>query len=124
MNSSGTCTCTFIWRTIFCSRGPSGWKQGSVRRGFMLRDPGLIPLSRDHHHALALCVFTERALAADGSPTGVAAAARRIVQKFDSEIRGHFEFEEQVLFPAFHGIPSTGTLIAELLAEHRRMVAL
>jgi hemerythrin-like domain-containing protein len=87
----------------------------------MLRDAGLIPLSHDHHHALALCVMVERALSAD--PTGDTAAeqARRLVDQFDGEIRDHFEFEEQVLFPALEPFPALGPLVARLMLEHRTM---
>lgn len=90
----------------------------------MLRDPSLIPLSRDHHNALALCVFTRRALAADGAAGNVALQARRILEQFESEIRDHFEFEEQVLFPPLAPLPSVHGLVAELTMEHRRIVSI
>jgi hemerythrin-like domain-containing protein len=90
----------------------------------MLRDPGLIPLSHDHQHALALCVLTERALAAGAPPEEVDAAAGRIIRLFDSEMRGHFEFEEQVLFPVLGHIESLAELIATLVGEHKAMIAL
>ena len=90
----------------------------------MLRDSGLVPLSHDHQHALALCVVTGRALAADGSESTVTESARHIVEKFDTEIREHFEFEEEVLFPALSGMASVGALVAELKSEHGRMRAM
>jgi hemerythrin-like domain-containing protein len=90
----------------------------------MLRDSALIPLSHDHQHALALCVLTDRALAATGAAESVAPQARRILEQFDSEIRDHFEFEEQVLFPALETFPSASNLVAELTMEHRRIVSI
>lgn len=90
----------------------------------MLRDPGLIPLSQDHQHALALCVLTRRSLEADASPENVATQAQRIVSKFDTEIRGHFDFEEQVLFPMVQSKALLRDLIAELLNEHVRVLGL
>lgn len=90
----------------------------------MLRDPGLIPLSRDHHHALALYVFTNRALSIDDSAACVEQQAKRIVEKFDSEIRGHFDFEEQVLFPALVDFPTLRQLVDDLLTEHRKLISL
>jgi hemerythrin-like domain-containing protein len=82
----------------------------------MLRDKNLIPLSRQHQHALALCVRIDRA-----SPIAdaeLAAWQAEIVQHFESEIRIHFAAEEKVLFSAackfFEMIP----LVEELLAEH------
>src|ERR1039458_1819678 len=81
----------------------------------MLRDPCLIPLSHQHHNALALCVITRRSLAADSSPGNVAKLARRATDRYELELVNHFEVEEQVLFPACGPIP----LIALLVAEHR-----
>lgn len=86
----------------------------------MRRDPSLIPLSRQHHNGLALCVLTRRSLAADSSPESVAKLARRAVERFDLEIANHFEIEEQVLFPACGPLP----LVEELTAEHRVLEAL
>ena len=86
----------------------------------MLRDPSLIPLSRQHQNVLALCVLTRRSLAADVSPENVARLARRVIDRYELELINHFEIEEQVLFPACGPMP----LIAELLAEHRALEAL
>jgi hemerythrin-like domain-containing protein len=89
----------------------------------MLRDASLIPLSHQHQHALALCVLIERAFAA---PTGADAAvqARAIVEKFDAELRQHFEVEELVLFPALIPFASVHDLVTELIDEHRRMTTM
>ena len=85
----------------------------------MLRDPSLIPLSHQHHNALALSVLTRRSLASDESPANVQALAGRIVERFGIEIANHFEIEEQVLFPLCGSLP----LVEELLAEHRAIEA-
>jgi hemerythrin-like domain-containing protein len=82
----------------------------------MLRDKNLVPLSRQHQHALALCVRIERA-----SPMGdrhLVAWQAEIAQLFRSEIRVHFAAEEQVLFPAARKIPELISLLDELLSEH------
>src|SRR5580700_5066037 len=86
----------------------------------MLRDPSLIPLSRQHHNGLALCVLTRRALAEDGSPENVARQARRAIDRYELELANHFEIEEQVLFPECGPMP----VISDLLDEHRAMEAL
>ena len=86
----------------------------------MLRDPALIPLSRQHQHGLALGVLTRRALAADASAANVAAQARRVVGQFELEFANHFEIEEQVLFPTCGPLP----LVARLIGEHRALEAL
>ena len=73
----------------------------------MLRDPNLIPLSRQHQHALALCVRIDRA-----SPVGdsdMAAWQSEIAQIFQSEIRVHFGAEENVLFPSVRRFPALET---------------
>ena len=82
----------------------------------MLRDKNLIPLSRQHQHALALCVRIDRA-----SPVRDAdlpAWQAEIAQQFESEIRIHFAAEEQILFPAARRLQELVPLIGELLADH------
>ena len=64
----------------------------------MLRDKSLIPLSRQHQHALALCVRIERAMPIDDTKVGDWQA--EITQQFEAEIKVHFAAEEQILFPA------------------------
>ena len=63
----------------------------------MLRDPSLIPLSRQHQHALALCVRIDRALEASGFD--LKTWQEEVEQHFAQEIQFHFAAEEQVLFP-------------------------
>jgi hemerythrin-like domain-containing protein len=85
----------------------------------MLRDKSLIPLSRQHQHALALCVRIERA-----SPIGetdLPAWRAEIAQQFEQEIRIHFAAEELVVFPAARGFAQLVRLVEELIAEHARL---
>ncbi len=91
----------------------------------MLRDRNLIPLSRQHQHALALCVRLERGLNS-GAPTAqqLAAWQAEIEQIFRDEIRSHFEAEEKLLFPAARRQADLRILVDELLAEHVRLRAL
>ena len=86
----------------------------------MLRDPSLIPLSHQHQHALALCVLIDR----DATSGNVEVQAQTIVDHFESEMRKHFEIEEQLFFPAVLAFASVRDLILELVDEHRRMEAL
>jgi iron-sulfur cluster repair protein YtfE (RIC family) len=83
----------------------------------MRRHAGLIPLSHDHQHALALCVMADR-------DANAAHAAAKIIETFDSEILDHFRFEEQVLFPMLAGFAALSDLISELTAEHVQITAL
>ena len=85
----------------------------------MLRDKSLIPLSRQHQHALALCVRIERA-----SPIAkgdLPAWRAEIALLFEQEIRIHFAAEEEVVFPAASGFAELVPLVEELIAEHGRL---
>src|SRR4051812_8105616 len=86
----------------------------------MLRDPTLIPLSRQHQHGLALCVMTRRSLASDCSFENIQKLSGRVIDQFEVELLNHFQVEEQVLFPACGPLP----IIADLVAEHRALEAL
>jgi len=82
----------------------------------MLRDKNLVPLSRQHQHALALCVRLDRAVqAGDFDPE---AWQTEIQQHFEQEISVHFAAEEKELFPQAARFPEMKPLVEELLAEH------
>jgi hemerythrin-like domain-containing protein len=82
----------------------------------MLRDKNLIPLSRQHQHALALCVRLDRAVESGRVDPG--AWQTEIQQIFEREIAVHFEAEELELFPAAARLPELRSLVEELQAEH------
>ena len=85
----------------------------------MLRDQNLVPLSRQHQHALALCVRINRASLS--SPREIAAWQSEIQEHFEQEIQYHFNAEENGLFPAAHRIPELRSLVERLLAEHSEL---
>jgi hemerythrin-like domain-containing protein len=82
----------------------------------MLRDPSLIPLSRQHQHALALCVRLDRAIQA--GEIDLEAWQAEIEQQFEGEIAIHFAAEEKELFPVAARFLEIRPLVDELLAEH------
>jgi len=82
----------------------------------MLRDKNLIPLSRQHQHALALCVRVDRAMPI--ADADLAAWQAEIAQIFQSEISIHFVAEESVVFPAARRRGELIPLLDELLADH------
>jgi hemerythrin superfamily protein len=82
----------------------------------MLRDKNLIPLSRQHQHALALCVRIDRASPIRDSE--LAAWQTEITQLFQAEITVHFAAEEGALFPEARKLPELFPLIEELLCDH------
>ena len=82
----------------------------------MLRNKSLVPLSRQHQHALALCVRIDRA-----SPIEAAhldAWQDEITQHFQQEIRIHFAAEEDLLFPGARKFAELIPLVEELMVEH------
>ena len=83
----------------------------------MLRDKNLIPLSRQHQHALALCVRIERASPIDESKLDQWQS--EMAQQFEAEIKIHFAAEEQIVFPAAQSIVDLNPLVDQLLDEHR-----
>jgi iron-sulfur cluster repair protein YtfE (RIC family) len=88
----------------------------------MLRDKNLIPLSRQHQHALALCVRIDRA-----SPIGdsnLAAWQAEITQLCQTEIEIHFVAEEKAVFPAARYFQELAPLVEELLADHADLRAI
>ena len=82
----------------------------------MLRDKSLIPLSRQHQRALALCVRIDRA---QPIPDGnLHFWQEEIGQHFEQEIRIHFSAEERVLFPFARQFQELAPLVEELIADH------
>jgi hemerythrin-like domain-containing protein len=85
----------------------------------MLRDPSLIPLSRQHQHALALCVQLERALQAGAVDCGQWHS--ELHQLYANEVQFHFAAEENILFPAAQRYSELAALVDELTGEHERL---
>lgn len=82
----------------------------------MLRDKNLVPLSRQHQHALALCVRINRATLS--SPEELQAWQAEIQQHFEQEIQYHFNAEEADLFPVARRYPQLAHVVEELISEH------
>src|SRR5438094_8021460 len=80
----------------------------------MRRDPALVRLSRDHHHALVVAQGLQRATEAT-----VATATDSFRSYWELEVAEHLAVEEQILLPvlaeqARHREP----VVAEVLIEH------
>jgi len=82
----------------------------------MLRDKSLIPLSRQHQHALALCVRIDRASPIRDSDLEM--WQEEIAQHFKREIETHFSAEEAVVFPVARRCEELAPLVEDLLADH------
>src|SRR5579885_3582328 len=87
----------------------------------MLRDPSLVPLSRQPQHALALCVRLRRAPLT--TPRELHAWQAEIEQHFVIEIRHHFAAEEAYIFPRARALAELSPLVDELIAEHAELRA-
>jgi hemerythrin superfamily protein len=87
----------------------------------MLRNKSLVPLSRQHQHALALCVRIERAMPiADAK---LADWQAEIAQQFEAEIKIQFAAEEQIVFSAARRFGELNPLVEELLTDHQLLRA-
>src|SRR5512139_572407 len=85
----------------------------------MKRSEFLQPLSREHHTALSLARFCERA-AQSGDAETVSQACQRVIREFSRELDRHFQFEERSLLPL---LPSAEAqrLVQRTLADHQRL---
>jgi iron-sulfur cluster repair protein YtfE (RIC family) len=88
----------------------------------MLRDKNLVPLSRQHQHALALCVRIDRA--SPIADSDLAAWQAEITQLCQTEIEIHFVAEEKIVFPAAGQFQELAPLVEELLADHADLRAM
>ena len=80
----------------------------------MKRDPALIGLSHDHHHALSRARKLRRAATADSAEALV--EARAFLAFFEGETARHFEQEEQFVFPL---LGSAHPDVQRALDDHR-----
>jgi len=82
----------------------------------MLRDKNLIPLSRQHQHALALCVRIDRVLQAGG--VELEPWLTELQQIYEQEIGAHFAGEEKEIFPKAARFADLQPIVDELRREH------
>ena len=80
----------------------------------MKRHPALVPLSRDHHHALVIAQRLRRATAETATET-----AGAFLSHWDAEEKLHFRLEEELLLPAYaaHG-ECDHPAITRMLLDH------
>lgn len=86
------------------------------------RHDSLIPLTHDHHHALAQARRLETA--AGGQLTDRTEQARAFLEFFETDTIGHFREEEEIIFPLVIDVPEAKPLLNRLLLEHVRLHAL
>lgn len=86
------------------------------------RHPSLIPLSREHHYALMLCLQIHRGVADHRDDLSwLRQKASSAVDFFASDLVQHFKAEEDILFPSMKDFDGASPIISELLADHRKI---
>ncbi len=87
----------------------------------MKRHAALVPLSRQHHDGLALCVSIERDLPDGADPEVAERLRQRALDAWNLELQGHFAVEEEVLFPAVRSAIPQPDVVDRLVREHREI---
>ncbi len=83
------------------------------------RHDSLIPLSRQHQHALALAVIIRRRFGIErGETNWREKQAAKIQKAWQAELKGHFEVEEGLLFPEMERYLGKLRLADELRRDH------
>lgn len=88
----------------------------------MKRHEALIPLTHDHHHALAAAKRLDQAAAAGG--TELESEARSFLDFFEADTIGHFREEEEMIFPLAIDDDEARPVLTDLLLEHVQLHAL
>lgn len=89
------------------------------------RHESLVPLSREHHYGLMLCLRIHRGLPAHKEDQEWLERKReQVVVFFESDLIAHFKAEEEVLFPAMRSLSGASAIIDELLSQHRKVESL
>jgi iron-sulfur cluster repair protein YtfE (RIC family) len=85
------------------------------------RHDSLIPLTHDHHHALAQA--RRLRISAARPQQERTAQAREFIDFFESDTLVHFREEEELVFPLVIDDPEAETALARLMLEHLRIHA-
>lgn len=86
------------------------------------RHESLIPLSRQHNHALILALTIRRRDGIEkGEPAWLEETAARIQKAYDAELHGHFAVEEEILFPDMERYLGRLSLVRQLIEEHKTL---
>jgi iron-sulfur cluster repair protein YtfE (RIC family) len=89
------------------------------------RHESLIPLSREHHYGLLVCLRIHRGLANHHADLDwLSERAERVICFFESDLKTHFEAEEEIVFPAMLEIEEARAVIEQLIKEHRNVTRL
>ena len=87
------------------------------------RHDGLMPLTHDHHHALAHARRL-RLAAADVDASALVGQSQVFLDFFHDDTVNHFREEEEVVFPLAVGDERAKELLARVMREHLQIHAL
>lgn len=86
------------------------------------RHESLIPLSREHHYGLLVCLRIHRGLVSHQADVSwLGERAGKVIRFFESDLKTHFKVEEEIVFPAMSGIEDSKGTIDQLVDEHRKL---
>jgi iron-sulfur cluster repair protein YtfE (RIC family) len=89
------------------------------------RHESLIPLSREHHYGLLVCLRIHRGIEKHKADLDwLSQRAEKVIRFFESDLKTHFAVEETIVFPAMSEIEETSTVIEKLIEEHRAITSL
>lgn len=89
------------------------------------RHESLVPLSREHHYGLMLCLRIHRGLPLRGNDeTWAREKAAQAALFLATDLAAHFKAEESALFPAMRDFTGASELLSQLLSEHRKLEAM
>ena len=84
------------------------------------RHDSLIPLSREHHYGLMVCLRIHKGIEQHKTNADwLSERARKASLFFESDLKSHFKTEEEIVFPAMSAITEAKPTIEELIEEHR-----
>lgn len=86
------------------------------------RHNSLIPLSREHHYGLLVCLRIHRGLGTHLEDRDwLQERAQKVLRFFQGDLSTHFKVEEEIVFPAMSGISKAAETIHQLISEHRQI---
>jgi iron-sulfur cluster repair protein YtfE (RIC family) len=86
------------------------------------RHESLIPLSREHHYGLLVCLRIHRGIENHHADVSwLTERAEKVIRFFESDLKTHFKAEEEIVFPAMNGIEDSRATIDQLVDEHRKL---
>jgi iron-sulfur cluster repair protein YtfE (RIC family) len=86
------------------------------------RHESLVPLSREHHYGLLVCLRIHRGIESHKADVSwLNERAEKVMRFFESDLKTHFEAEERIVFPAMSECKDSSATIDQLVSEHRNL---